>query len=103
MFSPHGGDVVSGSGDETVRLWDIETGRCIALFPSDAPRSPLSPSVAATDRRGAQGWIHLLLPTGSVTLWIYADSLLRSTNLRQYDEEAGQLQKRRLDYRFSAL
>ena len=28
-FSPDGKQLVSGSLDETVRLWDVETGACV--------------------------------------------------------------------------
>jgi WD40 repeat protein len=31
-FSPDGKRALTGSGDNTVRLWDVETGRCLCVL-----------------------------------------------------------------------
>ena len=32
VFSPDGTRALTGAGDKTVRLWDVETGRCLRVF-----------------------------------------------------------------------
>ena len=40
-FSPDGKQLVTGSDDETARLWDIEAGKEISTLPMDEPRIPI--------------------------------------------------------------
>ena len=40
-FSPDGKRLVTGSDDETARLWDIEAGKEISTLPMDEPRVPI--------------------------------------------------------------
>ena len=40
-FSPNGKQVASGSADETARLWDVASGKEIAVLPLDRPRIPM--------------------------------------------------------------
>ncbi len=37
-FSPAGGSALSGSADKTVRLWDVETGRCVRVLEGHSAR-----------------------------------------------------------------
>ncbi len=41
VFSPDGKQLVSGSSDKTVRLWDVEACGEIAILPMDEPRIPM--------------------------------------------------------------
>ncbi len=32
-FSPEGSRIISGSLDQTIKIWDIQTGQCIKTIP----------------------------------------------------------------------
>lgn len=36
-FSPDGGTLISGSQDETIKLWDVSTGECLKTLLSERP------------------------------------------------------------------
>ncbi len=36
-FSTDGKNIVSGSHDETIKIWDIKTGKCLKTLKSDRP------------------------------------------------------------------
>ncbi|NJM54884.1 MAG: hypothetical protein HC841_02200, partial [Verrucomicrobiae bacterium] len=47
-FSPNGETIASGSRDETVKLWDVRTGDCMATIRAQRPYE-------GTDITGATG------------------------------------------------
>ncbi|MBD2005780.1 hypothetical protein H6F63_21600 [Trichocoleus sp. FACHB-40] len=47
MFSPQGHNLASGGHDETIKLWDVETGECIKTFRSERPYEGLNISRVA--------------------------------------------------------
>jgi WD40 repeat protein len=36
-FSPDGQTLASGSSDETIKIWDIETGKCLQTLRAERP------------------------------------------------------------------
>ena len=53
-FSPDGKQLVSGSLDETVRLWDVETGACVRTLEGH-DSTVLSVRFSPNGRRVASG------------------------------------------------
>ena len=37
LFTPDGQCLISGSSDETIKLWDVKTGECFKTLKADRP------------------------------------------------------------------
>lgn len=57
-FSPDGNRLVSGSGDKTARIWDVETGEEIAQLPLDKPFTPMALAYSPCGKVVACGMLH---------------------------------------------
>ena len=60
--TPEGGQVLSASDDRTLKVWDLDSGSCLATFTADAPLKACAVakdgvSVVAGD---ASGTVHFL-------------------------------------------
>ena len=59
-FSPDGKSLVSGSGDKTARIWDVETGDEIAQLPLEKPFTPRALAYSPCGKVIAGGMLHEL-------------------------------------------
>ncbi len=59
-FSPDGKRLVSGAGDKTARIWDVETGVEIAQFPLEKPFTPMALAYSPCGKVVAGGMLHSL-------------------------------------------
>jgi WD40 repeat protein len=46
-FEPHGGRIVSGSDDKTVRVWDAASGACLEVIPGEGDVSAIAAGAVA--------------------------------------------------------
>ena len=57
-FSPDGKRLVSGAGDKTARIWDVETGVEIAQLPLEKPFTPMALTYSPCGKMIAGGMLH---------------------------------------------
>ena len=60
--SPDGRRAVSASGDQTLRVWELEAGRTVATFTAESPVMELCAGIRRHHRarRDLKGLVHVL-------------------------------------------